>query len=91
MRKSSIWLLAVILCLSFVLAACGNSNNSSNSSNSGKESASSEASKGTEAPKSVKLSILAWNNEKEMKPVIDGFKAKYPHISFDFQFAPPVA
>ena len=89
MKKTSLLLFITVLCLSFVLAACSNS---SNSGNSGKESkSSSEASKGTEAPKSVKLSILAWNNEKEMKPVIDGFKQKYPHISFDFQFAPPVA
>ncbi|MFC4305255.1 ABC transporter substrate-binding protein [Cohnella boryungensis] len=81
MKKTSMLLLITILCLSFVLAAC------SKSGNDGKNS---EASKGADAPKSVKLSILAWNNEKEMKPVIDGFKAKYPHISFDFQFAPPV-
>lgn len=92
MKKTSLLLFVTILCLSFVLAACSNSNNSKNTGNSGKESASSEPSKSAEAPKkSVKLSILAWNNEKEMKPVIDGFKQKYPHISFDFQFAPPVA
>jgi len=81
MKKTSLLLLVAILCLSFVLAACGKS---------GDEGKNNEASKGADAPKAVKLSILAWNNEKEMKPVIDGFKAKYPHISFDFQFAPPV-
>lgn len=82
MKKPTIWVLITTLCLSFVLAACGGSEN---------EGSNSEASKGSDAPKSVKLSILSWNNENEMKPVIDGFKKKYPHISFDFQFSPPVA
>ncbi|WP_141506250.1 ABC transporter substrate-binding protein [Paenibacillus luteus] len=81
MKKKSLLLLITILCLSVMLAACSQSNNG------GKKN---EASTGGDAPKSVKLSILAWNNEKEMKPVLDGFKKKYPHISFDFQFAPPV-
>lgn len=81
MKKKSMLLLITVLCLSVMLAACSQSNNG------GKKN---EASTGGDAPKSVKLSILAWNNEKEMKPVIDGFKEKYPHISFDFQFAPPV-
>lgn len=93
MKKTSLLLLITMLCLSVVLAACGNKNNTSNTGNTGNkgnESTSNNAPKGEEPPKQVKLTILAWNNEKEMKPVLDGFKSKYPHISFDFQFAPPV-
>lgn len=89
-KKTSMLLFITILCLSFVLAACSNSTNQSNQGNQSNQSNNSEASKGEEAPRPVKLSILSWNNEKEMKPVMDGFKQKYPHISFDFQFAPPV-
>ncbi|WP_372660648.1 ABC transporter substrate-binding protein [Cohnella sp.] len=75
----------ILLCLSVLLSACGGGNNaeSSGSANSG------EASK-ENTDKKVKLSILSWNNEKEMTPVLDQFKKKYPHISFDFQNAPPV-
>ncbi|MCM3634229.1 ABC transporter substrate-binding protein [Paenibacillus camelliae] len=98
MKKSSFLLLITVLCLSVVLAACsnnsGNSNsnssNKSNSENTSNESSLSNAAKEDNEAKPVKLSILAWNNEKEMKPVIDGFTEKYPHITFDFQFAPPV-
>ncbi|MGO4695814.1 ABC transporter substrate-binding protein [Paenibacillus sp. 2TAB26] len=90
MKKTSLLLLITLLCLSVVLAACGKNSNTGNKGNTGNEGTTNNAEKGNDAPKSVKLSILAWNNEKEMKPVIDGFKEKYPHISFDFQFAPPV-
>ncbi|CAM4513905.1 raffinose/stachyose/melibiose transport system substrate-binding protein [Paenibacillus endophyticus] len=88
MKKTSLLLLITVLCLSVVLAACGNTSNTGNTNNEGSTN---NATKGENQPKPVKLSILAWNNEKEMKPLIDGFKEKYPHITFDFQFAPPVA
>ncbi|TDG00152.1 ABC transporter substrate-binding protein [Paenibacillus piri] len=48
---------------------------------------------GGSAPKAgdkVTLSILSWENESKMKPVVDGFQQKYPNITFDFQYAPPV-
>lgn len=90
MKKTSLLLLITVLCLSVVLAACGSNNKNSNTGNASNEGSSNNATKGESEPKPVKLSILAWNNEKEMKPVIDGFKAKYPHITFDFQFVPPV-
>ncbi|QJD84716.1 ABC transporter substrate-binding protein [Cohnella herbarum] len=89
MKKKSLLLLITIICLSLVLAACGG--NASNEGKKGNEGKSNDTTDSADAPKPVKLSILAWNNEKEMKPVIDGFKKKYPHITFDFQFAPPVA
>ncbi|AGA58910.1 ABC-type sugar transport system, periplasmic component [Thermobacillus composti KWC4] len=85
MIKRLTWPLMVILCAALVLTACGQSGNKgTNGGTSGGES------KDADAPKPVTLSILSWNNEQEMKPVLDGFKAKYPHISFDFSFAPPV-
>ncbi len=46
--------------------------------------------RGRSEQENVRLSILAWNNESEMKPVLEGFTKKYPHITFDFQHAPPV-
>ncbi|MCR8634309.1 ABC transporter substrate-binding protein [Paenibacillus radicis (ex Xue et al. 2023)] len=56
-------------------------------------STSGEPSGGSAAPKAgdkVTLSILSWENETKMKPVVDGFKQKYPNVTFDFQYAPPV-
>lgn len=91
MRKSSLLLLISILCLSIVLAACSNNaNNAGNASVTGNESKGNNETKGENPPKPVKLSILAWNNEKEMKPILDGFTKKYPHITFDFSYSPPV-
>ena len=37
------------------------------------------------------LSILSWYNETTSAPVIDGFKAKYPNVTVDYTYAPPVA
>lgn len=76
-RKSLLFV--VVMLVSVILGACG-SNNDSATGNNGSAS----------EPNQVKLSILAWNNESEMKPVLQGFQEKYPHITFDFQFAPPV-
>lgn len=93
MKKTSLLLFIAVLCLSVVLTACSSNSNTGNTSNTSKtsnEGSTNKTTKGENEPKSVKLSMLAWNNEKEMKPVIDGFKEKYPHITFDFQFAPPV-
>ncbi|GIQ68224.1 carbohydrate ABC transporter substrate-binding protein [Xylanibacillus composti] len=82
MKKSSVWLLALMMAFVVVLSAC--------SSNESADKGSGDANTAGQEKKNVKLSILAWNNETEMKPVLDGFTAKYPHITFDFQFAPPV-
>jgi len=71
MKKTSLLLLITTLCLSVVLGACSNNNNTGNTGN---QSTSKNTSTGEEAPRQVKLSILAWNNEKEMKPVLDGFQ-----------------
>jgi len=83
--KKLLWLsTAILLSLSLILAACGNGKNSesSGSTNAGDSKAS--------PAKNVKLSILSWNNEKEMTPVLEAFGKKYPNITFDFQNAPPV-
>lgn len=83
MKKMGLVLLIVVVSIMLTLSACGQENGNNN-----------EQSGTTNDPgsstKKVKLSILSWNNEKEMKPVIDGFTEKYPNISFDFQTAPPV-
>lgn len=72
--------MALVLAITLVLSGCGGNNAESGGEGSG----------GQSADKKVKLSILSWNNEKEMKPVLDGFTEKYPNITFDFQTAPPV-
>ncbi|MGO4542219.1 ABC transporter substrate-binding protein [Paenibacillus sp. 2TAB19] len=83
MRKSSLLLLIAMMAVTLVLSACG-----SNGNNGNKEGEAGGEGAGTD--KKVKLSLLSWNNETEMKPVIDGFTAKYPNITIDFQTAPPV-
>ena len=37
---------------------------------------------------SESLTIMSWYNEKDFKPVLDGFKEKYPDIKIDFQNVP---
>lgn len=80
MKKSSLLLLVTMLAVTLIASACGSNGNSGGQSGNGNN-------EGTEK---VKLSLLSWNNETEMKPVIDGFTAKYPNITIDFQTAPPV-
>ena len=36
------------------------------------------------------LSILSWYDETKSAPIIEGFKAKYPNVTVDFTYAPPV-
>ncbi|GAA3407282.1 ABC transporter substrate-binding protein [Paenibacillus hodogayensis] len=55
----------------------------SSSSSGQKESAN------TTKPSPVTLSVMSWENENAMKPLLEGFKAKYPDIKIDFQFTPP--
>ena len=88
MKKSYGIVLAVILCLSVMLTACGGNNG--NTANAGNTNTAGDAGSTGNSGKKVKLSILSWNNEKEMAPLLEGFQSKYPNISFDFQHAPPV-
>ncbi len=37
------------------------------------------------------LSILSWYDETKAAPVLEAFKAKYPNVTVDFQYSPPVA
>ncbi len=37
------------------------------------------------------LSILSWYDESKSEPVISAFKAKYPNVTVDYTYAPPVA
>lgn len=36
------------------------------------------------------LSILSWYDETKAAPVLDAFKEKYPNVTVDFQYSPPV-
>lgn len=45
-------------------------------------------SEGKNNDSSDSLSIMSWYNEKDFKPVLEGFKAKYPDIKIDFQNVP---
>lgn len=82
MKKVSKLTMIGLVSLSVIATGCSSGTSSDADGNGGNNT------KGSE--KGVKLSLLSWNNEKEMKPVIDGFMAKNPNISFDFQTAPPV-
>lgn len=37
------------------------------------------------------LSILSWYNETLSEPLMNAFKAKYPNVTVDYVYAPPVA
>lgn len=37
------------------------------------------------------LSILSWYNETMSEPLMNAFKAKYPNVTVDYTYAPPVA
>ena len=53
------------------------------------EAASSDTESGEEL--SGTLSILSWYDETKAAPVLEAFKAKYPNVTVDFQYSPPVA
>ena len=36
------------------------------------------------------LTILSWYNETNSQPLLDGFKEKYPNITVELQYSPPV-
>ncbi|MFC5653699.1 ABC transporter substrate-binding protein [Paenibacillus solisilvae] len=92
MKKSWMLTVSAIFGLSLVLSACGggNSGNSGNSSDQQVNGGAAESNSSGNSAEKVKLSILSWNNEKEMKPMLDSFQQKYPNFSFDFQTSPPV-
>ncbi|AFH60800.1 ABC transporter substrate-binding protein [Paenibacillus caseinilyticus] len=82
--RSSMWKKSTaLLALSALLSACSGGNG-------GGEAAGGSTDAGSTAAKKVKLSLLSWNNEQEMAPVLEGFKKKYPNVTIDFQHAPPV-
>ncbi|HUC93701.1 MAG TPA: extracellular solute-binding protein [Paenibacillus sp.] len=90
MRKLFLSGFSLLMILSLVLAGCGGGNGKNESNAQQVESGNNGTEAESEPAKKVKLSILSWNNEKEMKPVLDGFTKKYPNITFDFSNAPPV-
>ncbi|CAM4317516.1 extracellular solute-binding protein [Paenibacillus alkaliterrae] len=85
MRKTSYMLLVAMMAVTLMLSACGGNGNNGNGNQTGAADG-----EGAASEQKVKLSLLSWNNETEMKPVIDGFTKKYPNITIDFQTAPPV-
>jgi raffinose/stachyose/melibiose transport system substrate-binding protein len=68
--------LFIVCCLSLSLAIAGCSKNGSVSNE--------------EDSKKVTLTLLSWESEEAMKPVLEGFSKKYPDISIKMQWAPPV-
>lgn len=49
-----------------------------------------DSSQGTEELSGT-LSILSWYDETKAAPVIEAFNKKYPNVTIDFQYSPPVA
>jgi raffinose/stachyose/melibiose transport system substrate-binding protein len=78
-------LLTVALSIALLVSACS-SNQTNNGNNSAAPAQTTDG--GDLAPATI--SFLSWNSEEQMKPVLDGFKAKHPQIKIDFQHAPPV-
>lgn len=84
-----------ILCISLATllllgsAGCAQKGAPSGSSSSGAASSAASGSSGT-GSLSGKISMLSWNNETFAAPFLKAFNEKYPGISIDFQYAPPV-
>lgn len=79
--------LAALLLLSSI--GCSNQSPSSGPVSSGASGPSSSGTAGT-AGASGKISMLSWYNETAATPILEAFNEKYPDISIDFQYAPPV-
>jgi len=88
MTKLSKSLLATLAAFSFVAAACGSDNDSSSSD--AEAPAETEAPVEADAGVSGTLSMLSWDNEERMQPLLDGFAEMFPDVEIEFSHAPPV-
>ena len=91
MTKLSRWLLAMLAVFSLVAAACGDDDDDSSSSDdAASDSSSSDDSADADAGVSGTLSMLSWDNEERMQPLLDGFAEMFPDVEIEFSHAPPV-
>ncbi|SFT03985.1 sugar ABC transporter substrate-binding protein [Paenibacillus sp. BC26] len=87
--------LALSLCLTLLLSACGNSNNagSSNSEKTNTGTSNTEAAN-TETPKdeSSEISFMGWGGDSEkavFQKLIDSYQKKYPNKKVKYTVVPP--
>jgi len=94
MKKMISIVLVIVVLVTLQLAGCsGNNSKSDDSSATSSQSTSQENSSSqtdSSDDKPVTVTMLSWENETAMKPLLDAFKAKHPNITIDFQFVPPV-
>ena len=106
MKKKLVSLVLTAAMMGSVLAGCGGSSSADNTTAAGdagtaqtEPSAAVESADASEAAGadqgtedlSGTLSILSWYDETKAAPVIEAFNAKYPNVTIDFQYSPPVA
>lgn len=80
-KKFSLAALALFVSVTLLLSGCNSNNKGNNSSGSDD---------GGSSSKKVTLSILSWETESKIKPLLDAFQEQHKNVSFDFQYAPPV-
>lgn len=91
MTKLSRWLLAMLAVFSLVAASCGDDDDDSSSSDdAASDSSSADDSADADAGVSGTLSMLSWDNEERMQPLLDGFAEMFPDVEIEFSHAPPV-
>lgn len=107
MKKKTFLVIVSSVIIASLLAGCGSQSatstdstaNTASSANATTQEATSSTTSAVAASSetientdlSGTLSILSWYDETKAQPVLDAFKAKYPNISIDFQYSPPVA
>ena len=97
MKKSSKFFAAALAAvLAFSVTGCAGADSSGEASSAAPSAAAPETSAESAAPvtegdaPSGTLTFLSWQNETVMQPLLDGFKEKYPDVSVDLIYAPPV-
>jgi raffinose/stachyose/melibiose transport system substrate-binding protein len=88
MKKMAL-LISVLLVFSIVLGSCTPQASSTppDTAGGGKPANTQSSASGN---KPVTITYLSWHNETTLKPIIDAFNEKYPHITIDLQYAPPI-
>mgnify|MGYP001018878914 FL=1 len=97
MKKSSKFFAAALAAvLAFSVTGCAGADSSGEASSAAPSAAAPETSAESTAPvtegdaPSGTLTFLSWQNETVMQPLLNGFKEKYPDVSVDLIYAPPV-
>lgn len=102
-KRSKLLATMLVFALTISTVGCGDSSTpketapsaaaveSANEENANEEKQSAEDTAETAGEKpSGTLTFLSWQNETIMQPILDGFKEKYPDVSIDLIYAPPV-